>query len=47
MEFVAEIGERTLTPLGTTALQMIPYQISKTHYFEQPIHIDPPGETPR
>jgi len=42
MTFEVEIGERTLTPLGTTALSMLPYQISKTHYFAEPVPIDPP-----
>ena len=42
MRFDVEIGERTLTPLGTTALQILPYQISKTRYFAEPVPIDPP-----
>ena len=42
MQFEVEIGERKLTPLGTMALEMMPHQISKTHYFEQPIPIEPP-----
>ena len=37
MLFEVEVGERKLTPLGTMALEMMPYQISKTHYFAQPI----------
>jgi hypothetical protein len=42
MDFDVEIGERTLTPLGTTALALMPYQIRKTHYFAKPQAIEPP-----
>ena len=47
MQFEVEVGERKLTPLGTMALEMMPYQISKTHYFEQPMPIEPPSAAPR
>ena len=40
MQFDVEVGERTLTPLGTSALQILPYQISKTRYFDQPVPIE-------
>jgi len=42
MRFEVEVGERKLTPLGTMALEMVPHQISKTHYFDQPVEIAPP-----
>ena len=45
MQFEVELGERKLTPLGAMALEMMPHQISKTHYFDQPIPIEPPPET--
>jgi hypothetical protein len=43
MEFEVEVGERVLTPLGQTAIEITPYVISQTRYFDQPI----PLETPR
>jgi hypothetical protein len=46
MQFEVEVGERKLTPLGTTALEMMPYQISKTHYFDQPIPLGDGATTP-
>lgn len=42
MQFEVEIGEKKLTPLGTYALEVLPYQISKTTYFEQAVPLDPP-----
>jgi hypothetical protein len=44
MQFEVEVGERKLTPLGAMALEMMPHQISKTHYFDQPIPLEPPPE---
>jgi hypothetical protein len=44
MQFEVEVGERKLTPLGSMALEMMPYQISKTHYFDQPIPVEPPPD---
>jgi len=46
MQFEVEVGERKLTPLGTTALEMMPYQISKTHYFDQPIPLGDGATSP-
>ena len=45
MQFEVEVGERKLTPLGVMALEMLPHQISKTRYFDQPIPIEPPPDT--
>lgn len=42
MQFEVEIGEKKLTPLGTYALEILPYQISKTTYFDQAVPLDPP-----
>ncbi len=42
MQFEAEIGEKKLTPLGTYALEILPYQISKTTYFDQAVPLEPP-----
>ena len=42
MEFQVQVGEKKLTPLGTTALEVFPYQISQTRYFDQPVPIGPP-----
>jgi hypothetical protein len=44
MQFEIEVGERKLTPLGTMALEMMPYQISKTRYFDQPLPLPQPGD---
>jgi hypothetical protein len=44
MQFEVEVGERKLTPLGAMALEMMPHQISKTRYFDQPIPIEPSGD---
>jgi hypothetical protein len=41
MQFEVEVGERKLTSLGTMALEMMPHQISKTRYFDQPVPIEP------
>ena len=40
MQFEVEVGERKLTSLGTMALEMMPHQISKTRYFEQPVPVE-------
>jgi hypothetical protein len=42
MQFEVEVGERKLTSLGTMALEMMPHQISKTRYFDQPVPVEPP-----
>lgn len=41
MQFEVRVGETKLTPLGTLALEVLPYQISKTHYFDQPVELEP------
>ena len=45
MQFEVQVGERKLTPLGNMALEIMPYQISKTHYFDQPIPVEPPPDS--
>jgi hypothetical protein len=47
MEFEVEVGERVLTPLGQTALEITPYLISQTRYFDQPIPLETPVDGPR
>ena len=47
MEFEVEVGERTLTPLGQTAIEITPYLISQTRYFDQPIPLEAPADGPR
>ncbi|MGH7896626.1 MAG: hypothetical protein ACREQQ_01660, partial [Candidatus Binatia bacterium] len=44
MQFEVEVGERKLTSLGSMALEMMPHQISKTRYFDQPVPIEPPPD---
>ena len=47
MDFEVEVGERKLTPLGQTALEITPYLISQTRYFDQPIPLETPVDGPR
>jgi hypothetical protein len=42
MQFDVEVGGRKLTSLGTYAVEVLPYQISKTTYFDQAIPMEPP-----
>ncbi|MGH7804927.1 MAG: hypothetical protein ACREQJ_11315 [Candidatus Binatia bacterium] len=47
MEFEVEVGEKILTPLGQTALEITPYLISQTRYFDQPIPLETPVDGSR
>jgi hypothetical protein len=40
MQFEVRVGETRLTSLGVAALEVLPFQISKTTYFEQPVPLD-------
>lgn len=42
MRFEVQVGEKRLTPLGVLAIQVMPYQISKTRYFDRPIDVGAP-----
>jgi hypothetical protein len=47
MEFEVEVGERVLTPLGQSAIEITPYLISQTRYFDQPIPLETPVDGSR
>jgi hypothetical protein len=44
MTFEVTVGEKKLTQLGVMALEVMPFQISNTHYFEHAITIPAPVE---
>ena len=47
MDFELEVGDRVLTPLGQTAVEVTPYLISQTRYFDQPVPLETPPAIPR
>jgi hypothetical protein len=47
MDFELEVGDRMLTPLGQTAVEVTPYLISQTRYFDQPVPLETPPAIPR